>query len=177
MKRTIVGILAVMMITTLYADDNKVLRAELAPLQFLVGWCWAGQFPDGKRTDVHCFEAVYGGVHLRDRHAVTGGSTLYRGETIYSWNGQSSEIGFVYWNSFGGVSTGTVAPSGDVFVFPDESYLGPGGETVTVTATWENITPDGYDSLSVETDQDGTKRERRVRYEKRPFTTDPLDAN
>ena len=176
MKHAIVGTFAVVVMAAVHADENRLLRAELAPLEFLAGWCWAGTFPDGKQTDTHCFEPVYDGAHLRDRHAVTGGSTLYRGETIYSWNGRSNEITYVYWNSLGGTSTGTATPLGDAFAFPDESYLGPDGETVTVSSTWENVTADAYDSLSVETYADGTVRERRIRYEKRPFVVDPLAA-
>ena len=47
------------------------LRAELEPLRFLLGHCWRGEFRNGS-VDVHCFESVYGGQHVRDRHEVTG---------------------------------------------------------------------------------------------------------
>ena len=47
------------------------LRAGLEPLRFLLGHCWRGEFKDGA-VDTHCFESVYGGRHIRDRHEVTG---------------------------------------------------------------------------------------------------------
>ena len=42
--------------------------AHFAPQAFLAGSCWRGTFPDGKRTDEHCYEWVYAGQFLRDRH-------------------------------------------------------------------------------------------------------------
>jgi len=128
------------------------------------------------QVDIHCLEAVYGGAHIRDRHVVTGGSALYQGETIYSWNGETNQISYVYWNSLGGVSTGTATPRSQSLEFPEETYKGPDGETVIVSTFWENIDADGYDSLSVETYPNGQKKERRVRYEKRPFLADPSKA-
>lgn len=176
MIQTIFAIIVLAVTSVACSDDKSVLRSDLEPLQFLVGACWAGQFPDGERTDMHCYESVYRGVHLRDRHVVTGGSTLYQGETIYSWSEDTGEITYVYWNSLGGVSTGSATPRIETIVFPDESYQGANGETVTISSVWENITADGYDSLSVEVFQNGEKTERRVRYEKRPFVQNPLDA-
>ena len=52
-----------------------------AGMKFLLGHCWQGTFADGK-VDTHCFEPVYGGKFIRDRHQVTGG---YGGETLYRW--------------------------------------------------------------------------------------------
>lgn len=176
MKQAIFAVVAALLTGSAYANENSALRAEIEPLQFLVGWCWAGLFPDGKQIDVHCFEPVYGGVHLRDRHAVSGGSALYQGETIYSWSKDTSEITYVYWNSYGGISTGTATPGAGNLAFPDETYSGSNGETVTISSVWENITADGYDSLTVETYQNGEKKERRVRYAKRPFVKDPVKS-
>ena len=42
----------------------------------------------GGEQDTHCFDAVYGGQHVRDRHEVTGGAGVYRGETLYSADGE-----------------------------------------------------------------------------------------
>ena len=57
----------------------------LNPLAPFVGHCWSGDAPGGAGTDTHCFEAAYGGQHVRDRHAVkVGGKAVYAGETIYS---------------------------------------------------------------------------------------------
>ena len=168
----------ILLMTTLitHADQGDDLKPELAPLQFLAGWCWAGRFPDGKRTDIHCYETVYGGAHLRDRHVVVGGPTTYEGETIYSRGNSSTDISYVYWNSFGGVSTGTATPDDESIVFPDETYTGSDGNTVVISSVWENITEDSYDSFLVETSESGEQTERRVRYEKRPFVMNPADA-
>jgi hypothetical protein len=91
----------------LLLSHEPPLRRELQPLAFLVGHCWRGQLPDGNE-DVHCFESVYGGQHVRDRHEVTGGAEIYRGETLYSWDGAAGAVAYTYWNSLGGVSRGTM---------------------------------------------------------------------
>jgi len=176
MTRNILAGLFVLAATTAQAGDAGKLRTELEPMAFLVGSCWQGDFPGGVETDIHCFDAVYDGVHIRDRHAVSGGAKLYRGETMYSWNGDADTISFVYWNSLGGVSTGSAKPNAGTFVFPNETYKGPEGETIIVSAFWENISADGYDQLSVETYPNGQKRERRVHYDRKPFTDDPATA-
>ena len=156
-------------------EDSHALRGEFAPLQFLVGACWLGDFPGGKQKDVHCYEPVFNGVHLRDRHAVSGGPELYRGETIYSWNQSSQKIEYVYWNSLGGVSTGSATPENGKINFPDESYLGADGQEIVISTVWENMSDQGYDSVSIETYPDGKTRERRVRYRKTGFSVDPVD--
>ena len=47
-----------------------------APLDPFVGSCWAADFTPTMR-DTHCFEAMYGGAHVRDRHEVKeGGKTV-----------------------------------------------------------------------------------------------------
>lgn len=175
MRSIILGAAAIV-ITAAHAGEGGKVRLELTPLEFLVGSCWQGEFPDGNQIDTHCFDAVYDGAHIRDRHAVTGGPSVYLGETIYSWNGEAEAISYVYWNSLGGVSTGTATPTQGLFSFPNETYKGPNGEEILVSASWENIDSNGYDSLSVETYSNGQTRERRVRYHKRPFTTDPANA-
>ena len=158
-----------------YAAEQDKLQKALAPLQFLVGWCWSGEFPDGKRVDTHCYESMYSGAHLRDRHVVTGGPSLYQGETIYSWNKAGNRVSYVYWNSYGGVSQGTMTQEQNAIRFPDESYTGTDGKSVTISTLWENITADGYDSVSIEESSDGTKKERRVRYQRKDFMENPAN--
>ena len=85
------------------------VRPGLEPLGFLVGHCWRGTFPDSGEQDTHCFDAVYGGQHVRDRHEVTGGARLYRGESVYSADGAGA-VSYTYWNSAGGVSRGSMRP-------------------------------------------------------------------
>jgi len=66
--------------------------AYLASQASLAGHCWKGTFPDGARTDQHCYEWVYAGQVLRDRHTVRGRGTLYAGETIYFWDAQTKDV-------------------------------------------------------------------------------------
>lgn len=158
----IAGVMAVA--TAAFADDT--LRAELKSMSFLADSCWAGKFPDNKRIDTHCFESVYAGAHLRDRHEVLGGAEAYQGETIYSWDEQQSTISYVYWNSYGGVSTGTVQPGSETLEFPDEEYAGPNGARILISSYWENITANSYDSVIAENFADGSTSETRIHFER-----------
>lgn len=79
--------------------------ADLAPFGPFVGSCWRADL-SATVQDMHCFEALYGGAHVRDRHEVRdNGKTIYAGETIYS--GDGSRLVFTYINSLGGVGHGT----------------------------------------------------------------------
>lgn len=123
------------------------LRAELEPLRFLVGHCWRGEFRNGA-VDTHCFESVYGGQHIRDRHEVKGEGAPYAGETIYSWDGAAKQVGYTYWNSSGGVSRGTMAPKGEALDFGDETYTGADGRKLTISTLWRKSGPDSYETVS-----------------------------
>ncbi|WP_395373819.1 hypothetical protein [Marinicella sp. W31] len=161
------------MLSTVVMAETPHLRTELQPLGFLLDACWAGTFPDGVQKDTHCFKRVFNGQHIRDVHVVRGGKALYQGETLYSWDGANNTIAYVYWNSLGGVSTGTATPMADGIHFPDESYTSPDGQKVVVSTRWENITTDGYDSLTVERYSNGQNKERRLRYHKITETKKP----
>ena len=73
----ILGLLAVVLGASPAAGGAAEVRAELKPFAFLVGSCWTGTFPNGTSTDTHCFEPVYGGLFIRDRHVVRGARTPY----------------------------------------------------------------------------------------------------
>lgn len=122
------------------------LRPELEPMRFLVGHCWRGPMKQGAEQDTHCFEPVFGGQHIRDRHEVTGGAALYRGETIYSWNGASKRIEYVYWNSLGGVSKGSMISRPGLFDFGDETYTGADGRRFTMSTEWRRIGDNSYEA-------------------------------
>ncbi len=122
------------------------LRPELEPMRFLVGHCWRGAMKQGALHDVHCFEPVYDGQHIRDRHEVTGGANTYRGETLYSWNGAEKRIDFVYWNSLGGVSRGSMTPRPDLFDFGGETYTGADGRQITMSTEWRKIDARTYEA-------------------------------
>lgn len=137
------------------------LRAELEPLRFLLGHCWRGEFKNGS-VDTHCFEGVYGGQHVRDRHEVTGAGAPYRGETLYSWSGAAKQVEYTYWNSSGGVSRGTMAPTAEGLDFGDETYTGADGRRITISTLWRKVGADAYESVSRSgTDPTGS---RIVRY-------------
>lgn len=123
------------------------LRAELEPLRFLLGHCWRGEFRN-KAIDVHCFEGVYGGQHVRDRHEVTGSGAPYRGETLYSFNGAARQVEYTYWNSSGGVSRGRMAPTPEGLDFGNETYTGADGRKIAISTKWRMVGADSYETVS-----------------------------
>lgn len=132
------------------AAAQPPLRAELEPMRFLVGHCWRGT-RDGGKQDVHCFEPVFDGQHIRDRHEVTGAAGadgVYRGETLYSWNGVSRRIEYVYWNSLGGVSRGAMVPKPGLFDFGGETYEAAAGRTISISTEWRGITEKSYEAVT-----------------------------
>lgn len=138
------------------------LRQGLEPLGFLVGYCWQGAFPKTGEQDTHCFEAVYDGQHVRDRHEVNGGKGVYRGETLYSWDGKAAS--FTYWNSLGGVSRGTMRPEGGRLDFGDESYTGPDGRRISISTHWRRVGDDAYEAVTVS--PESSSLNRTVRYQR-----------
>jgi len=136
---------------------------QLDPLGFLVGHCWRGEFSKRGQVDTHCFEPVFGGQHVRDRHEVTGGREVYRGETIYSWNAKSGQVEFVYWNSLGGVSRGTMVPSEGLLDFGNESHLLPNGGQLVISTVWRKLSPDAYEVVST---RNGVTGDRTVTYKR-----------
>jgi|GEM_PF-1451456 len=129
------------------AASPSPLRPELEPLRFLIGRCWRGEFKSGA-VDVHCFESVYGGRHVRDRHEVKGPDGLYRGESLYSWNGAEKKVEYTYWNSTGGVSRGSMAAKPDGLDFGNETYTGPDGSKMTISTQWRKAGADAYETVN-----------------------------
>ena len=144
----------------LSAQAAPALRQGLEPLAVLVGHCWRGDFGGG-RQDTHCFESVYGGQHVRDRHEVTGGAAVYRGETLYSWDGAAGAVTFTYWNSAGGVSRGTMRPGEGRLDFGDESYTAPDGRRITISTHWR-LDGDSYEAVM--RSPESPEMNRTVRY-------------
>ena len=143
------------------AAEPPALRQGLEPLAFLVGHCWEGRFEPGGEIDRHCFESVYGGQHVRDVHEVTGGARVYRGETLYSWDGTANVVTYTYWNSLGGVSRGTMRPDGTRLSFGDESYTDPQGRRITISTHWRR---DGDAYEAVIASGQAPRMNRTVRY-------------
>jgi uncharacterized protein YndB with AHSA1/START domain len=123
------------------------VRAELSPLGFLVGHCWRGEFRNGA-VDTHCFESVYGGRHVRDRHEVKGPDGPYSGESLYSWNAAAKQVEYTYWNSLGGVSRGTMTGRPDGLDFGDQTYVGSDGRKVAISTRWRKVGADAYETVS-----------------------------
>ena len=143
------------------AANTPVLRSGLEPLGFLVGHCWRGRFASGEQ-DTHCFDAAYGGQHVRDRHEVTGGAQLYSGETLYSVDGGA--VSYTYWNSIGGVSRGSMRPRGDGLDFGTETYRGPNGRQAAITTAWRRAGDNAYEAMTSSPEMPSMSR--TVRYER-----------
>lgn len=111
------------------------------PMEYLVGSCWTGTFPDGKQTDEHCFEWVFDRKFIRDRHIVRNGPP-YEGETMYGRQGSDAHVSYWYWNSAGGISTGRVDMQGDTLTFPERHVTADG--VVEMRAVWLRTGPDRY---------------------------------
>lgn len=133
------------------AAQAPAVRQGLEPMSFLVGHCWRGRFESGE-VDTHCFEAVFDGQHIRDRHEVTGGRRAYRGETLYSWDGAANVVTYTYWNSSGGVSRGTMRAEADRLQFGDETYRGADGRQISIATSWRRTGELSYESVSVSSD-------------------------
>lgn len=146
------------------AAADPPLRAELMPLEFLVGHCWEGTLPDGK-SDRHCFESVYGGQHIRDHHVVGPGAGVYSGETFYSAAG-AGRVAFVYFNSIGGVSQGTLGAEPGRLNFGEERYRGPDGRQITLSVQWRRVGDDAYEAIT--TSADAPAMNGTVRYQRMP---------
>jgi hypothetical protein len=123
-------------------------QPDFRPLEFLVGHCWVGTFPDGKQTDEHCFEWVFDHKFIRDRHVVRNGKAPYEGETLYGWDPKEKRLAFWYWNSEGEILRGRVDYSPEGIVFPTQ-YEGKTGP-VELRATW---TPQGSEGYRVRQEQ------------------------
>jgi hypothetical protein len=140
--------LAAFSAVSLFQIPQQRTTPDFRPLEFLVGHCWVGTFPDGKATDEHCFEWVFDRKFIRDRHVVRNGAAPYAGETLYGWDSEKKRLGFWYWNSEGEVLIGAVEYRPGSIVFPTRHVTDKG--TVELRATW---TRRGEDSYRVEQSQ------------------------
>ncbi len=121
----------------------------LAPMSFWAGHCFKGDFPDGKRSDEHCFAWVFEGKVLRDRHVVrTPGQPDYVGETVYVWDSTVGRITYLYYENAGGISVGVATPTADGMDFPPASYAAPGEKSLTYRARWTRQGSDAYEAFS-----------------------------
>ncbi len=127
------------------AAAQGLAEPSLHPFVNLVGHCWSGDAPGGSGTDTHCFETVYGGQHVRDRHTVVvGGKAVYAGETLYSV--ELSAITFTYWNSMGGVGHGVASATGAELHFSGQMRASPSSKIEPMNAVWRTVS-DGYEVI------------------------------
>ena len=119
----------------------------LEPFRQFVGSCWVADFSPTMR-DTHCFELMYGGAHLRDRHEVVeSGKPVYAGETIYSIEGPA--IAFSYYNSLGGVGRGTVTADKAKLHFVGSIRPSPGKDAQPIDSEWKLVDDDHYEVRSL----------------------------
>ena len=117
------------------------VASGLIAFTHLIGSCWAADFSPTVR-DVHCFEAIYDGAHVRDRHEVKdNGKTVYAGETIYSRDG--SDTLFTYFNSLGGAGRGSVRTEGSKLRFAGTMRASPDKPQQRIDSEW-TVDADGY---------------------------------
>jgi hypothetical protein len=121
--------------------------AAAAPLDPFVGSCWTADFTPTMR-DTHCFEAMYAGAHVRDRHEVKeDGKTVYAGETIYSVEGEQAV--FASYTSLGGVGRGTLGEEGPVLRFRGNMRASPGKPEQPIDSEWRIVDDDHYEVRSL----------------------------
>ena len=111
-----------------------------------VGSCWVADFTP-TMTDTHCFESVYDGAHVRDRHEVKeNGKTVYAGETIYSVDG--GQPVFTYFNSMGGIGRGTFDAHDTTLHFKGSMRASPEASPQPIDSEWRVVDADHYEVRS-----------------------------
>ena len=146
-----------MLLSLVAASSAPALaQSDLKPLSHLVGRCFTGDAPDNGGKDTHCFELVYGGQHIRDRHVVSvAGKAVYAGEALYSL--EKRKITFTYWNSLGGVGRGTAVARPGGISFSGSIHATPDGKEQPIATVWRNAAS-GYDVFD-----DGSAKARPFR--------------
>jgi hypothetical protein len=129
--------------------------SQLQPLSFLAGSCWKGTFTGRAVTDEHCFQWVYDGRFLRDRHVVRGDSVPYEGETTYAWDRTQKQIVYWYIALPGFYSHGNVEPSGEALIFHDNLATTTPRQLRT---RWTRSAPDAYTVRVEEISGGGSKQ-------------------
>jgi hypothetical protein len=123
-------------------------ESPYAPLDFLAGHCFKGMLTGDRGEDTHCFTHIYGEHFVRDVHVVRAPSHPdYRGETIYYWDSVSKTLKYVYVESDGGSSAGTVSDVDGELVFPPTEYQ-QGGQTQVYRSRWKKNGGDAYDAIT-----------------------------
>ena len=144
MRNPLAALALALLAGTAFAEPAALLK----PMAFLAGHCWKGTFPDGKKSDEHCFAWMYGGQVLRDTHTVRAGdAAVFTGETTYYVDTAAKRVQFLYVEGTGGFSTGSVESASDALLFPDGRYTSDGG-TLTYRARWTRQGDQAYEAWS-----------------------------
>lgn len=154
-------------------SDAPRIQSEMA---FFVGSCWDGVFSDGQSTDRHCLRSMNKGHFVRDRHFVDGARGPYGGETVFGWNEKDGQIDYVYFDTSGGRSEGTLVPFEGGLKAPDEVYARPDGTSMTLSSVWAITGEDSWEQRTLDVSGDQPKTLWTIRYERAPLgTVDGLD--
>lgn len=130
--------------TAAAAEPPELLR----PMAFLAGHCWKGTFADGQGTDEHCFAWMFGGRVLRDTHTVRkGGQPDAVGESTYYVDPAGNRVEFLYLETGGGFSRGSVESLPGALLFPDTQYISD-GEALVYRARWTRKDEKSYEAWS-----------------------------
>jgi hypothetical protein len=109
----------------------------------LAGHCWTASYPDGTR-DTQCYATQYGQFLRGTIEIVAPGATPtrppYRGDSVFVWNPDRSEMRIHFWSSTGtdGEMIGRI--DGDAIVFT----AGARDTPVETRAVWTRSAPDGF---------------------------------
>ena len=126
---------------------------DLSSFKPFLGACWRADF-SATVHDIHCFEPMYGGAHVRDRHEVQqDGKTVYAGETIYSVDGP--DVVFTYVNSLGGVGQGKVGSADALLGFTGSMRPSPDKPEQQIDSEWRLIDADHYQVRSLVPSRNG----------------------
>ena len=151
-------LIGILLAAALAATPTNHLRA----MDFLVGHCWAGDFPGGRGVDTHCFTSVYGGKFVRDTHVLHGKGPDYAGESIYGWDPKQQHIVFWYWSSDGDIEQGSAVATSDGLDFPEHHLTEP--QDLTFRTHWRRLDANRYEAVNERKDGDTWKIEWRIEY-------------
>jgi hypothetical protein len=142
-------VLAAAMAGAELASAAEPAPSPYQPLAFLVGHCWRGTFPGGKVTDEHCFSWIYGGKFVRDQHVVRHGEGTKddQGESIYLWDAATKQLQYLYIESDGGFSRGSVTSEAGALVFPPAHYT-ENAQEQTYRSRWQRAGDSAYDVVT-----------------------------
>jgi hypothetical protein len=138
-------IVTAMMISssTSRASDKGRNAGPFEAMSFLAGSCWKGAFNDRPSvTDEHCFEWLYDGKFLQDKHVVRGDSIPYEGQTLFAWNAKEKKIVYWYIAVPGFYSTGYVDAKDQKIMFIDDLHAASGRRDLR--SVWERTGPDAF---------------------------------